>query len=216
MDCSPPGSSVHGILQARILEWVAISFSRVFSWLGIEPGSPELQADSLSNELQGKPQEMKSKVNFKGEDYTCGFWNQAQRRKTRWGWKWWQTLVSLSLMSHRLETLGKHRVPALWLDCEKGGSLTVWKFHSTPHTQNWSTRLLCPGIWAWTHSSGCLLLRDRPLGSSPPVVAENAAPLWAFSSPCNSASRIAILPAGSLSAHSPSLSSSGLWFLSTP
>ena len=28
MDCSPPGSSVHGILQARILEWVSISFSR--------------------------------------------------------------------------------------------------------------------------------------------------------------------------------------------
>ena len=28
MDCSPPGSSVHGLLQARILEWVAISFSR--------------------------------------------------------------------------------------------------------------------------------------------------------------------------------------------
>ena len=28
MNCSPPGSSVHGILQARILEWVAISFSR--------------------------------------------------------------------------------------------------------------------------------------------------------------------------------------------
>ena len=28
MDCSPPGSSVHGILQARILEWIAILFSR--------------------------------------------------------------------------------------------------------------------------------------------------------------------------------------------
>ena len=28
MDCSPPGSSVHGIFQARILEWVAFSFSR--------------------------------------------------------------------------------------------------------------------------------------------------------------------------------------------
>ena len=27
MDCSPPGSSVHGILQARILEWIAILFS---------------------------------------------------------------------------------------------------------------------------------------------------------------------------------------------
>ena len=28
VDCSPPGSSIHGILQARIVEWVAISFSR--------------------------------------------------------------------------------------------------------------------------------------------------------------------------------------------
>ena len=32
MDCSPPGSSVYGILQARILEWVAISSSRGSSW----------------------------------------------------------------------------------------------------------------------------------------------------------------------------------------
>jgi len=28
MDCSPPGSSVHGIFQARVLEWAAIAFSR--------------------------------------------------------------------------------------------------------------------------------------------------------------------------------------------
>ena len=32
MDCSPPGSSVHGIFQARILEWVAISLSGGSSW----------------------------------------------------------------------------------------------------------------------------------------------------------------------------------------
>ena len=32
MDCSPPGSSVHGISQARIQEWVAVSFSRGSSW----------------------------------------------------------------------------------------------------------------------------------------------------------------------------------------
>ena len=31
MDCSLPGSSVHGIFQARVLEWIAISFSRVSS-----------------------------------------------------------------------------------------------------------------------------------------------------------------------------------------
>ena len=50
MDCSPSCSSVHGILQAGILEWVAISFSRGFSNPGIEPRSPALQADSLPSE----------------------------------------------------------------------------------------------------------------------------------------------------------------------
>ena len=44
MDCSLPGSFVHGILQARILEWVAMPSSRGSS-LGFEPGSPALQAD---------------------------------------------------------------------------------------------------------------------------------------------------------------------------
>ena len=38
-DCSPPGSSVHGIFQARILEWVAISFSRGLPKPGIKPMS---------------------------------------------------------------------------------------------------------------------------------------------------------------------------------
>ena len=55
MDFSPPGSSVHGSFQARVLEWVAISFSRDLSDPGIKPGSPELQADTLLTELPGKP-----------------------------------------------------------------------------------------------------------------------------------------------------------------
>ena len=37
MDCSLPGSSVHGTLQARILEWIAMLSSRGSSWLRIEP-----------------------------------------------------------------------------------------------------------------------------------------------------------------------------------
>ena len=49
MDCSLPGSSVRGILQARILGWVAISSSRGPSQPGIEPGSPALQADSTTD-----------------------------------------------------------------------------------------------------------------------------------------------------------------------
>ena len=55
MECSLPGSSVHGILWARILEWVAISFYRGSSDPGIKPGSPALQADSLPTELQEEP-----------------------------------------------------------------------------------------------------------------------------------------------------------------
>ena len=50
MDCSPPGSSAHGLLQARILEWVAIPFSMGSSLPRIEPRSPALQADSLWSE----------------------------------------------------------------------------------------------------------------------------------------------------------------------
>ena len=34
LDCSPPGSSIHGILQARILEWIAIAFSPIAMRLG--------------------------------------------------------------------------------------------------------------------------------------------------------------------------------------
>ena len=55
MDCSLLGSSVHGILWVRILEWVSIPFSRGPSKTGIEPRSPALQADSLPSELPGKP-----------------------------------------------------------------------------------------------------------------------------------------------------------------
>ena len=62
MDCSLLGSSVHGILQARILEWVASSFSRDLANPGMEPKSlvsAVLQADSLPVEPLGKPHKRK-------------------------------------------------------------------------------------------------------------------------------------------------------------
>ena len=43
MDCSPAGSSVPGISQAGMLEWVAIPFSGDLPHLGTEPTSPALQ-----------------------------------------------------------------------------------------------------------------------------------------------------------------------------
>ena len=70
MDCSPPGSFVHGTFQARILEWVAISSSKepsqprdwtwvfcIFCIAGIKPEFPAWQADSLPLEPPRKPQQ---------------------------------------------------------------------------------------------------------------------------------------------------------------
>ena len=54
MDCSPPGSSVHGVLQARILEWLPCPPPGNLPNPGIEPRSPTLQADSLPSGPPGK------------------------------------------------------------------------------------------------------------------------------------------------------------------
>ena len=50
--CDPMDYTVHGILQARILEWVAFPFSRDLPNPGIKPRSPALKADSLPAEPQ--------------------------------------------------------------------------------------------------------------------------------------------------------------------
>ena len=61
VDCSLPGFSVHGILQARILEWVTISFSRGSSRpgdlpdLGLKPESLALVGTFFTTEPPGKP-----------------------------------------------------------------------------------------------------------------------------------------------------------------
>ena len=64
-DCSPPGSSVHGILQARILGWGAIPFSGDLPDPGIESKSPALQEDSLTSKPPEKPPHTRLKY-FKG------------------------------------------------------------------------------------------------------------------------------------------------------
>ena len=63
MDCSRPGSTVHGILQVKILEWVAISSPGDLPDPGVKPGSPALQTDSLPSEPPGK---LRKKVSLTG------------------------------------------------------------------------------------------------------------------------------------------------------
>ena len=58
MDCNPPGSSVYGILQAKIRNWVAIPSPGDLPDPGIELTSPALQADSLPSEPPEKPKRL--------------------------------------------------------------------------------------------------------------------------------------------------------------
>ena len=75
--CSLPGSSVHGIFQARIWEWVAFSSPGDLSDPGIEPGSPTLRADALPSEppwgLFETPWTVQSLEIFRPE-----YWNEGQ------------------------------------------------------------------------------------------------------------------------------------------
>ena len=54
-DCSPPGSSVHGIFRARTLAWLPFPSPGDLPDPGIKPGSPPLQVDSLPPAPPGRP-----------------------------------------------------------------------------------------------------------------------------------------------------------------
>ena len=76
MNCSPPGSSVHGILQARILEWVAMPSSRESSQPRVRIhifATPALKADSLLLSHQG------SLTYMLMECYTCVLWAKFKK-----------------------------------------------------------------------------------------------------------------------------------------
>ena len=90
MDCSPPGSSVHGISQARILEWVAISFSRELP----HPGMANLESVLKSRDitLPTKVCLVKAMV-FPVVMYGCESWTikKAEHQRTDafklWRWR---------------------------------------------------------------------------------------------------------------------------------
>ena len=63
MDCSPPGSSVDGTSQARILEWVTISFSRSSSWPR-NRAMPWLAGRIFTSEVPGKPKQYLSPISY--------------------------------------------------------------------------------------------------------------------------------------------------------
>ena len=108
MDCNLPGSSVHGILQARILVWVATPSPRDLSDPGIKPVSlmsPALQVGSSALSHQGNPKvKMLAEVKrcfkrrgnlgkklseWRGKELHVRIWDTVSKmvwgRKKRWG-----------------------------------------------------------------------------------------------------------------------------------
>ena len=73
--CSPMDCTVHGILQARILEWVPIPSPVDLPDPGIKLVSPVLQADSLPTELWGKPQYVEEQINSLPK---CNWWLEQE------------------------------------------------------------------------------------------------------------------------------------------
>ena len=92
MDCCPPGSSVHGILQGRTLQWVAIYSPGDLLDPGIEPSTSALQADSLLSELPGKPGV--ERINLKGK------WVRFSGNSVKRSDLWETGLVSLGAYFH--------------------------------------------------------------------------------------------------------------------
>ena len=82
LDLSPPGSSVHGMLQARILEWAAVTSSRDLLDPGVKPvfcAAPALQVNSLPLSHRGSPKEAEilcpSSINWTGIPLKPTLWN---------------------------------------------------------------------------------------------------------------------------------------------
>ena len=71
-DCSTPGSSVHGILQARILEWVAMPSSRGSSQPRDRTHVSELRVDSLPTEPPGKTKTIIVNIKMPHRDFPGG------------------------------------------------------------------------------------------------------------------------------------------------
>ena len=98
MDCSPPGSSIHGFSQPRILEWVAVSFSRESSQLKDWTSVSYIASQCFTIEPPGKPllagfTLLYQNVWLKGEKHSQPLWALLSPRSntrlclwTRTGW----------------------------------------------------------------------------------------------------------------------------------
>ena len=117
MDCSPPGSSVHGILQARIPEWVILGKEMDLPSPGIELSSPALTGRSFTTEPPGTP-----------------LWDHSTAI-------YWRTPISVSMTNkyskqENIQCLHSRNIPLPW-----GSASTPW------HNPWPCVSVLITGLW---------------------------------------------------------------------
>ena len=141
MDCSPPGSSVHGILQTRILEWVAMHSSRGSYWprnrTHISCKSPALQADSLPLHHLRSPCEVRSVSNLTGvtgKPLESRMTQQGKVLEETWGAEGYTDVISLRPMPGLTSPLVVYQTTSFFAQCPDyigPGRITILK--STSH-----------------------------------------------------------------------------------
>ena len=107
MDYSPPGASVHGISQARILEWIAISLSSPgdLPHPRIEPPSSSLTSRFFTAEPPGKPNHIPTPTPNPGKSKVIVTFGSIRV----YSWVTWVKLLVATCASHTEGTLLKHR-----------------------------------------------------------------------------------------------------------
>ena len=108
MDCSPPGSSVRGILQARILEWVAIPSPGDLPDPGIKSESPALQGNSLLTEVIHGIYKLKQVSECNSQEHLLHF---SKRQQACWSVSGFY-LFFISVFCPILCDLNSQRMPA--------------------------------------------------------------------------------------------------------
>ena len=96
LDCSPPGSDVHGILQARILEWVAIFFQETFPIQGLNPGLPNCRQILYHLSHHESP----IFIYLATFSLSCGIWDQIRDLIPRSGIKSRPHALGVQSLSH--------------------------------------------------------------------------------------------------------------------
>ena len=96
MDCSPPGSFVHGILQAKILEWISISFYRGSSWPRDRTYVSCVAGRFFTSEPPGKAQSTGYPISQCPKQVGCGF-KEKEAPASKWRTQWVHFLVTRQL-----------------------------------------------------------------------------------------------------------------------